>query len=157
MAREQQPDWAILVMLAARAVADALDARLTAAGFPGMRPAYGYTLRALRAGALTPIDLAGRLAISKQAVNRVLDEMEARDLVERSTDPSDGRRRLVRLTPQGRAASDIALGVSADLEAELARAVGADRVDEARAVLVAFATAHGGGEDAAARRARPVW
>ncbi len=157
MTRVDAPDWTILVMLAARAVTDALGVRLSAAGFPGLKPAFGYTFRALRGGELTPIELAGRLGVTKQAMNKVLDEMEGRGLVERYTSPSDGRRRLVRLTPHGRAASDAALRVSADLEAELAAMVGEARVGEARRALLAFAEAHGGAADAAARRARPVW
>jgi DNA-binding MarR family transcriptional regulator len=157
MARIDGPDWTILVMLAARAVTDALGARLSAAGFPGLRPVFGYTFRALRGGELSPIELAGRLGMTKQAMAKVLDEMEGRRLVERYTSPTDGRRRLVRLTAHGRAASDAALRVSADLETELAAAVGEDRVREARRVLLAFAEAHGGAPDAAARRARPVW
>lgn len=46
-------------------------------------------------------DLRLRLATPKQSLARNLNQLEARDLLTRETDPRDRRRRLVTLTPAG--------------------------------------------------------
>lgn len=46
-------------------------------------------------------DLRGRLAAPKQSLARNLNQLEARTLVKRETDPRDRRRRLVSLTAEG--------------------------------------------------------
>jgi DNA-binding MarR family transcriptional regulator len=151
------PDFAILLVLAARALADDLNARLASAGFPGMRAGFGFMFRAIQDGEPTPSELAARLGVSKQAVGKVLDEMEQRGLVERRLDPTDRRARRVRLTPHGRAATQTALRLSDQIEADLRSRVGAEQVAAVRSALLAYVEAHGGAEDAAARRARPTW
>src|SRR4051812_44332856 len=121
------PDFGILLMLAARAFADDLHARLATEGFPSMRAGFGFMFRAIQDGSPpggsrsrragcgfisraiqdgspTPSELAVRLGVSKQAVGKVLDEMEQRGFVERRPDPDDRRARRVRLTEHGRAA-----------------------------------------------------
>ena len=48
--------------------------------------------------------LIERMAISKQAVQQLLDGLEAEGVVERLPDPRDGRGKLVRFTSKGRSA-----------------------------------------------------
>jgi DNA-binding MarR family transcriptional regulator len=151
------PDFGILLLVAARAFADDLHARLAAEGFPAMRAGFGFMFRAMQGGEPTPGALAVRLGVSKQAVGKVLDEMEQRGFVERRPDPVDRRVRHVRLTEHGRAASQAAMRLGGEIEADLCARVGADQVAALRTALMAYAEAHGGGEDAAARRARPTW
>jgi DNA-binding MarR family transcriptional regulator len=151
------PDFGILLLLAARAFADDLHTRLAAEGFPSMRAGFGFMFRAIQGGQPTPGELATRLGVSKQAVGKVLDEMEQRGFVERRLDPVDRRVRRVRLTEHGRAASQTAIRLGAEIEAGLRDRVGADQVTALRSALMAYAEAHGGAEDAAARRARPTW
>lgn len=151
------PDFGILLMLAARAYADDLHARLAAVGFPEMRASFGFVFRVLRQSAPTPSDLAARLGVSKQAASKVLDEMEARGLVVRETDPHDRRARRVALTERGRAVSDAAVRFSDQIEADLMRAVGGESVDALRSALLAYVSAHGDGAEARERRARPTW
>ena len=69
---DDAPDFGILLMLAARALADDLNARLAAEGFPSMRAGFGFMFRAIRDGAPTPGELATRLGVSKQAVHKKL-------------------------------------------------------------------------------------
>jgi DNA-binding MarR family transcriptional regulator len=154
---EAGPDFGILLLIASRAFADDLHARLAAEGFPKMRAGFGFIFRALQGAEPTPGDLAARLGVSKQAVGKVLDEMEQRGFVERRTDPSDRRARRVRLTAHGRLASETALRLSGEIEATLRERVGDEQVVALRRALVAYVEEHGGGEDAAARRARPTW
>jgi DNA-binding MarR family transcriptional regulator len=49
-------------------------------------------------------ELADWLQVRHHSAVGLIDRMEGRGLVERATDPSDGRRVLVRLTGEGRAA-----------------------------------------------------
>ena len=151
------PDFGILLMLAARAYADDLHARLTEVGFPEMRASFGFIFRVLRESEPTPSVLAAKLGVSKQAVGKVLDEMEARGFVARRPDGLDRRARRVALTEHGRAASDAAIRFSDEIEADLRQKVGVEQVAVLRDALIAYIQAHGGEGDAAARRARPTW
>jgi DNA-binding MarR family transcriptional regulator len=150
------PDFGILLMLAARAFADDLHARLAVAGFPAMRSSFGFMFRAIQDDAPTPSVLADRLGISKQAVGKVLDEMEARGFLARHSDPANGRIKRVRLTAHGRAAWQTALRLGGAIEANLVERVGAEQVEALRLALNAYVEAFGA-DDAAARRARPTW
>ena len=149
------PDLGILLALGFRAYVDRLHALIAEEGFPRMRPTFGYTFRALRDGPLAPHRLASQLAISKQAVGKILDEMEAEGFVARTPDPCDGRQKLVSLTDRGHAARQAALRISASVETELRAQLGSDAVDAARTTLLTLAA--GSPEEVRARRARPVW
>jgi DNA-binding MarR family transcriptional regulator len=66
--------------------------------------------------------------------NRI-DRLVERRLVERQTDPNDGRGILVRMTPQGAARVDAAITRLVDAEAELLRSL-SDRDQERLADLL---------------------
>lgn len=76
--------------------------RLAAAGYPDLRPAHGFVLRALAREGATGVELAAQLGVTKQAVGQLLDYLEAEGYVERRPHPLGGRRRLVVLSPYGR-------------------------------------------------------
>src|SRR5688572_13372591 len=118
-ASDAGPDFGILLLVAARAFADDLHVRLAAAGFPRMRAGFGFMFRAIQGDEPTPSELAGRLGVSKQAVGKVLDEMEQRGIVERFQDKIDRRARRVRLTTLGRQASQTAIRLGSEIEADL--------------------------------------
>ena len=145
-----EPDLAILVVGAAHAIGARLRRELNAAGFPVRQP-HGYVLRALYDRPLALTALAELLGVTKQAVGPVVDEMVGLGLVERRIDPADRRSKLLALTARGGAARARALEVSAALEREIPDA------PAVRAGLLAIIEAEGFGEDAAHRRARPVW
>jgi DNA-binding MarR family transcriptional regulator len=152
-----RPDWAILVVGADRCVVDRLQATMQAAGHREMRPPYGFVIRALAAGGLRLTELAERLGVTKQAALKVVDEMEAHGLVERTPAPDDRRAKVLRLTARGEAVRRRALEASERMEAELREDLGDKAVDAARRVLLRFVARHGRLEDALDRRARPVW
>jgi DNA-binding MarR family transcriptional regulator len=153
----QAPDFAILIVGADRCLVDRLQTTLHAAGHEEMRAPYGFVIRALAAGGLRLTELAERLGVTKQAALKVVDEMEARGLVERTPAPGDRRAKVLRLTPRGEAVRRRALATSEQIEAELRADLGDADVDAARRVLLRFIERHGRLEDALARRARPVW
>lgn len=78
-------------------------------------------------------DLAARLRIAPRSVTEVVDDLEARELVERLPDPADRRATLVRLTGGGReVASGIKAARAAEAESYFDRLDTADRADLAR-------------------------
>lgn len=69
--------------------------------------------------------LADRLGISKQAVGQLVDDLEELGVVSRTSDPEDGRAKLVRFTDRGRVGLLEGLALLAELEQELELVVGA--------------------------------
>lgn len=152
-----ESDLAILVVGAARVVADRLGEAVEAAGIDDMRTPYGYVVRALAGRDRTLTELAELLAVSKQAAIKVVDEMEARDFLDRVGHPGDRRVKLLRLTAKGRAVRETALAASRDLEARLREAAGDADVDALLRALLLFLDSHGAAGPATAGRSRALW
>jgi DNA-binding MarR family transcriptional regulator len=75
-----------------------------------------------RAGApyqLSPKSLLQQTLVSSGTMTNRIDRLVERELVERRTDPNDGRGILVHMTPQGLARVDAAITRLVDAEAEL--------------------------------------
>jgi DNA-binding MarR family transcriptional regulator len=83
-------------------------------------------------------ELAQRLAISKQAVGQLVDELVQMGVFERVDDPSDARAKLVRWTPQGQQGLLHGLQTLAVIESELSDAIGARAWRHLRESLVAL-------------------
>ncbi|NNG37934.1 winged helix-turn-helix transcriptional regulator [Flexivirga sp. ID2601S] len=109
----------MLLFAGYRMIVDELHRRLAERGFPDARPADGYALQAISAGASSAVELAGALAVSKQAAGKTLEQLGERGYLQRSVDPGDGRRRTVTLTRRGR---DL-LAASADAFDEIHREI----------------------------------
>ena len=56
-----------------------------------------------RSGPLTPSELATRERIKRPTATRVLARLGEEGLVDRATDPADGRSSIISITPEGRA------------------------------------------------------
>jgi DNA-binding MarR family transcriptional regulator len=125
---------------------------MTAAGLT-MRPAWGYVIRALHDEPLTLGTLAALLDVTKQATQEIVDDMAAAGLLVRRPDPTDGRRKLLTLTADGRRVRATALKVSAEIESEL----GPAGARAARKALLRLIERHGDLEHVQARRSRAVW
>jgi DNA-binding MarR family transcriptional regulator len=130
---------------------------MAAAGIEDMRSTFGFVLRALGEDGATLTQLADRLAVTKQAAIKLVDEMERRGLVERRPHPADRRAKVLVLTRQGLRVRATALAASRTMERDLRRAAGDADVDALRRTLGAFLEQHGGLDEAMAGRARPVW
>src|SRR3954467_14655420 len=89
------------ILRAGRAAIDELHRRLAQRGHPDVRPAHGYAFQAIGPDGTTAGELGQRLGVTKQAAGQMVDDLIRLDYVERGPDPSDGRRRLVTLTPRG--------------------------------------------------------
>src|SRR3954451_23626055 len=140
---EDAPDWAILIVGANRCVADGLQATMQAGGHREMRPPYGFVIRALATGGLRLTELAERLGVTKQAALKIVDDMEAHGLVERTPAPGDRRAKVLRLTARAEAVRKRALEASEQMEAELREDLGDADVEAARRALLRFIERHG--------------
>lgn len=107
--RRKQPDLLQLARDAlrlARALERGLDGALGSdVPFDGQE--Y-LLLRLVQLGHETPSELARELNAPAANVSRALQRLEGLELLERSVDPSDHRRALLRLTPAGEASVDYA-------------------------------------------------
>jgi DNA-binding MarR family transcriptional regulator len=91
-----------------------------------------------RAGApyqLSPKSLLQQTLVSSGTMTNRIDRLVERDLVERRTDPNDGRGILVHMTPQGLARVDAAISRLVDAEAELLSSLSAGDQERLAALL----------------------
>ena len=146
---QDEPDFGILLHLAFAAFKADLHRQLVADGFDDLGNSFGFVFRALEAAPLSLRDLAARLGISPQGALKIVDEMVAKDYVQRQADPADGRVTRLTLAPRGRKAIAAAKRFHRRFEARLAEQLGARRVADTRAVLTEIA---GTGGDAGAVR-----
>jgi DNA-binding MarR family transcriptional regulator len=121
-----------------------LSSRLERLGFPALRPAQVVLLSAMSidmgAGAETQAgvrlsDLVATVALPKQTVGDLLDELEEMRMVERFPDPDHGVIKRVRLGPKGKVWAAEVKRVSAATEAKWATRLGSKKMRSLRALL----------------------
>jgi DNA-binding MarR family transcriptional regulator len=151
----QEPDLVILVAGAYTAVTDRLQRELEARRIDGMRPSYGFVIRAVHAERPTVNRLAELLEVTKQSASKLADDMIRAGFLTRVPDEEDRRRVRLELTDRGAAVRRSALRTSERLEDELAAAAGPRAVPALRRALLALIEAEGGLDAVAARRPRP--
>jgi DNA-binding MarR family transcriptional regulator len=117
-----------------------LTERFEAAGFGDVRPSYGSVLLPLfEEDGLRMGELARRARLSKQTMTELVRRMERDGLVERRSDPADGRASLIFLSKRSRAFEPVAAGVLAELDRLVRSVLDPARVDELKASLRAMA------------------
>lgn len=116
----------------------ALASLETAPGAPRIRPAHTSVFPHLDHEGTRLTELAKRMGISKQAVGQLVDELEQMGAVERIPDPADGRAKLIRFSrAPGRSLLD-GLRHLREVEAELAAAIGVERMHALHDALAAL-------------------
>jgi DNA-binding MarR family transcriptional regulator len=81
------------------------------------------------------VDLARRVGVTKQAIGRLVRELEEEGLLTREADDADGRAFLVKFTDAGLEYLTRMHKCIAQIEREYERAVGAEKMDVVREVL----------------------
>lgn len=105
------------------------------AGYDDVRVAHNAVFTRIPAGGIRLTDLAAQAGVSKQAMAEMVDELVAKGYLRRVPDPADGRAKLLVMASRGAASHEVTLRIFADIEAELAAVVGAQRLEEVRDVL----------------------
>jgi DNA-binding MarR family transcriptional regulator len=116
-----------LLFRAARLVNERAVTRVQAHG-GRLRTAHTHLFPHITTEGVRLTELADKLGVTKQAVGPLVDDLEREEIVERIDDPDDRRAKLIRWTKRGERALLHGLGVLADLERELAPAVGKARM-----------------------------
>jgi DNA-binding MarR family transcriptional regulator len=85
---------------------------------------------------LRPSELAIRTRMTKQALNKLLGNLERNGYLERRPDPDDRRARRIALTDRGRAVIPVIRGTVAEIEREWAAALGKGNFAKLRELLI---------------------
>lgn len=118
----------LLLFAGFRSLIDQLHTELARQGHPGARPANGFAMQAIGIDGATAATVGRRLGVSKQAAGKTVDRLEALGYAERTADPTDARRKLIRLTPHGLDALARSARIFDDLRAGWAATLGGDRL-----------------------------
>ncbi len=103
--------------------------------FPEIRPAHSAVFRHLAPEGSRLTDLAAQAGMTKQSMGYLVEHLREHGYLRTEPHPGDGRATLIRLTARGRRVVDAALALSAELEAEAGRSLGAARLAELRGLL----------------------
>ncbi|MFI5936550.1 MarR family winged helix-turn-helix transcriptional regulator [Actinoplanes sp. NPDC051494] len=141
-------DVPVLLLSAARALVDGIDAGVRARGFTDVRPAHGFAFARLSGTGATVVQLAEHLDVSKQAASQMVDDLVRKGYVERHPHPDDARAKLIRLTPKGTACTRAAEDAAAEVLAPWAARLGPQRLAALRSDLAGLSTPG---------RLRPTW
>ena len=117
------------------AVDRAVQEALAEAGFTEFRPRHHVVLRHIGHEGERPVVIADRAQVSRQAIAKVIDDLERAGLVRRDPDPSDGRGVVVRLTDRGLAGLAVGRQAMDAIEARLVAEVGPRRWQAMRDAL----------------------
>lgn len=107
----------------------------TRAGFSELKPGHHIVLRNLGENGARPSEMAAAAGVTRQAITKVVDDLERRGVVRREPDPVDGRGVIVRYTERGLEGLAVARRRMAAMEADFAARLGADRWAEVRTAL----------------------
>jgi MarR family transcriptional regulator, temperature-dependent positive regulator of motility len=119
-----------LLVEGSRAMEGRLYEGLRAAGYGHVRPAHYAIFRYLEDEGSRVTELAEAAGMTKQSMGELVDHLERRGYVERCPDPRDGRAKIVVLTAKGRRGIEAAAELIAEIEGELARWMGKERLEE---------------------------
>jgi len=109
--------------------------RLHERGFDDLVPAHLNVFQYPGPQGATPSELAGRLRMSKQAVNYLLGELERLGYLERRQDADDRRSRRIALTRRGTSAGYVIREAVGEVEEAWAEQLGPKRFAQLRDLL----------------------
>jgi DNA-binding MarR family transcriptional regulator len=110
---------------------EAMHSALPAAGFDDIRAAHSLgVFRVIDPEGTRPTELARRAGVTPQATAEFVRYLEERGYVERVPDPTDGRARLVKLTPKGKRAAAAARDAFAAIESRWQEQLGERRLNQ---------------------------
>ena len=129
-------DLALLLLGGFRFMAEEATDRLAARGYPGVRPAHDFALRAVAAGADSVSEVGRRTSVSKQAAAKTVSFLEESGYVRRSPDAGNARRAHLAVTDRGRSLMREGEAVFDELRAQWESQVGSDRISDLQDALL---------------------
>lgn len=129
----------LLLFVPYRAMEARVFAELAREGFDDITPAQARVFQRIADGGSRLTDLAEQAGITKQSAGFLVDQLERAGYVERVADPQDGRARLVRVAPRGARSVRASRRIAAEVEREWSGRLGAERMDQLRAILTDLA------------------
>src|SRR5687768_13055627 len=127
-------DLATLMFVSYRAMDDRVVSAMREAGYDVTVAQARIAQRIADEGSRLT-DLAERAQVTKQTASLLVAALEQEGLVERVPDPADGRARLIRFTPRGRAAALRAMEVVMGVEREWTEHLGPELAGQLREAL----------------------
>ena len=124
-----------LLRVAWQWVRDQMYAGVVAAGYDDLNAAHVGLWRYPGVEGLRPSQLAERVEITKQSVNELLGHLEEHGYLSRVPDPTDGRARVIRLTPTGRRLEQTIYAQAGAAEQRIAEILGARRFAQLHSAL----------------------
>jgi DNA-binding MarR family transcriptional regulator len=103
-------------------------------------PAHLSVLRYPGPNGQRPVELAAQANMTRQAINYLLGQLESRGYLERRHDPTDVRSTRVYVTARGEATREVIRAAVKEVEAEWAAELGADDLEQLRALLLRLMT-----------------
>jgi len=125
-----------LLRVPAQAIHRRLIAGLNAAGFDDLRLPHMAVFQFPGPDGVRPGTLADRAGVSKQAMNQLLGSLEQLGYIVRSDDPTEGRARVIRFTPRGRAAYAKIHHILQGIEREWSTLLGPKRFAQLKSLLL---------------------
>ena len=131
----QRQELGILLFVANRALEQRAYDAVVAAGISDITPAQARVAARIGPDGSRVTDLAEQARVTKQSAAFLVEQLEAAGYVERVPDPTDGRARLVRLTPRARRVVRAADGEVQRVLAEWSDHVGEERLRQLHETL----------------------
>jgi len=131
----QRHELGILLFVANRALEQRAFESVVAAGITDITLAQARIAARIAPDGSRVSDLAEQARVTKQSAASLVEQLERAGYVERVPDPTDGRARLVRLTPRLRQVAEVADAEVERVLAEWAAHLGEDRLDQLHAIL----------------------
>lgn len=128
-------DLATLMFVSYRAMDDRVVSAMREAGYDVTVAQARIAQRIADEGSRLT-ELAERAQVTKQTASLLVAALEQQGFVERVPDPADGRARLIRFTPRGRAAALHAMEVVMGVEREWTEHLGPELAGQLREALM---------------------
>jgi DNA-binding MarR family transcriptional regulator len=132
----QRQGLGILLFVANRALEQRAFDAIVAAGITDITLAQARIAARIAPDGSRVSDLAEQARVTKQSAASLVEQLEKAQYVERVPDPTDGRARLVRLTPRLQRVAEVANAEVARVLAEWADHLGEDRLQQLHEVLL---------------------
>ena len=116
---------------------EGLQTYLRAQGWPSVTRPQSMVMTTVILGVTRPSEIARNLGISRQAVHTTINGMVEIGLLALADDPSDRRSKIVVISEQGMRMREHARQAVILMRQELARRIGADKLDALRDALAA--------------------